>query len=94
MAVGDLVVLAFMTFWSGAISALVWGTYRRLDHRMDRFDERLDNQISGVRAEIGTLRAEIGTQIGSLRGEMTGLRADLTQVALAVGARRPRATEG
>lgn len=76
-----MLLAAITTFWSAGISALVWGTYRRLDHRIDRLEERVD-------AGFGRSDKRLDDQIASLR-------ADLTQVALAVGATRhgPRKVE-
>jgi hypothetical protein len=47
-----------------------------------------------LRQEIAALRIEMREGDGELRAEIAGLRSDLTQVALAVGARRPHASEG
>ncbi len=62
---GETVFLAaFMTFWSGAISALVWTTNRRLeerlDRRIDRLEERLDQQIASVRADLTQIALAVG----------------------------------
>ena len=52
MTVENIVLLGFMTFYSAGISALVWGTYRRLEHRIDRLEERNDSQIASVRSDL------------------------------------------
>ena len=80
---------AFMTFWSGAIIALVWGTYRRLENRIDRLEDGMNAQLSRVDDRF----ARVDERFGMVDSQIAGLRADLTQIALAVGA-RPRASEG
>ena len=78
----EIVLGSLMTFWSSITVALVWGTYRRLDARIDRLETRLDR-----------LEVSLDARIDRLENEIAHMRADLTQIALAVGAaRRPEAT--
>jgi uncharacterized protein YicC (UPF0701 family) len=51
------------------------------------------------KADLESLREELATKadkadVAGIRGELANLRSDLTQIALAVGARQPRASEG
>ncbi len=50
--------------------------------------------LGQLRAEVAQFRAEAREDSAELRRELAGLRSDLTQVALAVGAGRPTASEG
>jgi hypothetical protein len=64
----------------------VWTRLNRIEGPLDVLvadSVRRDEFVSAV----AELRAE-------LRGEMASVRSDLTQIALAVGARTPRASEG
>jgi hypothetical protein len=52
---------------------------------IDRRFENVERSIQDLRLE---LKAEIKSETGMLRSEIAGLRSDITQIALAVGARR------
>jgi ribosomal protein L29 len=47
-----------------------------------------------VREDVGTLRTEFRVGFAEVRREVGGLRSDITQVALGVDPRPPRAQEG
>lgn len=63
---------------------------------------KLRNQVAGIaasaatRQEVAELRKDLSDRMGGLatRAEVVAMRADLTQIALALGASRPRAEEG
>lgn len=57
--------------------------------------ERLEDRMMGSDTRMSELatRAEMNQGFAAVRGEIAGLRGDLTQVALAVDARPPRAAE-
>ena len=58
------------------------------------FRTELAELMAEVRTELAELRAEVRTEFASMRSEMAVVRSDLTHIALAVGARKPRASEG
>jgi len=82
---GEIVITAFIGFVSTGLAALVWARLDRIEARIDRIEERFD-----------PLSEKIGHMVtrDEFREEMAHLRSDLTQVALAVGASRPQASEG
>ena len=96
---------AFLAIYMGLLAPLLIGLmsarFRRLEVEISslraeisalrtEFRHELRQEIAGLRTE---LRAEIAALRAEVRAEMAAVRADLTQIALAVGARRPRASE-
>lgn len=60
--------------------------------------ESLRDELA-TKADLESLREELATKadkadVAGIREELANLRSDLTQIALAVGARQPRAFEG
>ncbi|MGH2757060.1 MAG: hypothetical protein ACRDI3_04660 [Actinomycetota bacterium] len=82
------ILLALLT---AAVTAS-WGQTQwrlvRLERRMDDFHVELAKKPD--RAELDALRAELANKPD--REELSAIRADLTQIALAVGATRPKAS--
>ncbi|MDQ4064745.1 MAG: hypothetical protein M3161_01720 [Actinomycetota bacterium] len=72
MTAGELILAAFVTFWSSALSALVWTGNRRreerLDRRFDRLEERLDQQIASVRGDLTQIALAVGVTPHSSHG--------------------------
>lgn len=89
-------ILGFMTLFGAGFAAFFW---RQLEdvkralahsvtrHEFDRFHQDMTGDIQALRSDIEALRAE-------MRAAIASLRSDLTQVALALGTREPRASEG
>jgi chaperonin cofactor prefoldin len=60
---------------------LAWlgrGRFEAADRRIDRLEERLDHRVDGLEQRMDAFQASLDA-----------MRSDLTQVALAVGVRRP-----
>ncbi|MGH2730203.1 MAG: hypothetical protein ACRDJI_06280 [Actinomycetota bacterium] len=79
MTSGEIVITLFIAFVSTGLGTVFW------------------RRLTDVRGEISELRQdmrEVRGEIAGVRSEIGSVRSDLTQVALAVGARRPRASEG
>jgi hypothetical protein len=78
------------------------GGFRDLRDEMKAGDAALRGEMyrgfTALREEVtagdASLRTDMNQEIGGLRAEMTAMRSDITQIALAVGAGRPRAEEG
>ncbi len=89
----SVVLMAFVAFVGGGLGTLFWS-------RLNRMEETLRNMSMSMatKDELNSLRTELRAEVGEFRAEVRGdvaaLRSDLTQVALAVGASRPQATEG
>ena len=88
------IVLSFLLAVVTASSGLI-------QIRLSRIERELATKPS--RAEFETLRAEVATKPSrdefdgfnaEIRSELRAMRTDLTQIALAVGASRPQASEG
>jgi hypothetical protein len=66
-----------------------------LGSRIDRFEETLGSRIYRFQEKLGSridrVEETLGSRIDRVEASLDGMRSDLTQVALAVGARR-RAT--
>lgn len=102
---GEIVITAYITLLTAGLGSLFWRQLEGLRHEMAELRREVygeitglrrdvDGEITGLRSEIAELRRELHDEIAGVRSEIAGLRSDLTQVALAVGARRPRASEG
>ncbi|MGH2729655.1 MAG: hypothetical protein ACRDJI_03510 [Actinomycetota bacterium] len=78
MTSGEIVITVFIGFVSAGLGALFWARLNRLEGRIDSLSDKVAQMVT---------RDEF-------REEMARLRSDLTQVALAVGASRPQASEG
>ena len=89
----SIAVVAFLTFVSAGLSTLLWS-------RLNRMEETLRGMATSMatKEELNALRAELRAEIGELRADVrrdiASLRSDITQVALAVGASKPQASEG
>jgi hypothetical protein len=73
-----IVIMVFQGFLTAGLVALVWA-------RLNRIEDQVSQCVR--REELEAFRTEV-------RAEMVAVRSDLTQIALAVGARRPHASEG
>jgi hypothetical protein len=81
----SIIITAFITVMSGGLGTLFWARLNRIEaHMATRHD------LDQLRHDIDQLRDEMG----QLRSEQAIMRSDLTHIALAVGARGPRASEG
>jgi uncharacterized protein YicC (UPF0701 family) len=110
MALGEVVIPAFLAFASTGLGTLFWSRLNRIEDRLERVEEALAGKaeasaLESLRDELATkadkadlesLREELADKadVAGIRGELANLRSDLTQIALAVGSRQPRASEG
>ena len=73
---------------------LAWlgkGRFDAIDHRFESQDRRIERLEQGLEHGMDAVGHKIDGRMDGLRASIDALRSDLTQVALAVGARR-RAT--
>jgi len=93
---GEIVITGFIAFLSAGLGTLFWTRMNRLEERFSTVASaaELGELRREVREDIGGLRSELGELRREVREEIGSLRSDVTQVALAVGAHRPRASEG
>lgn len=63
------------------------------DEMNARFAE-INAEMNGRFAQVQDQFAQVQDQFALVHGQIGALRSDLTQIALAVGARPPRASEG
>jgi hypothetical protein len=82
--VGTLVNAVVVTAVGAILAWLGKGKFEAQDRRIDRLEERLEHRIDG-------LQERLDRRIDGLQASVDAMRSDITQVALAVGARR-RAT--
>jgi tRNA U54 and U55 pseudouridine synthase Pus10 len=90
MDVGDAALAGYLTLMGGVLGALLWT-------RLNRIEAELATKAG--KTELEAVRQELARKAGkadveAIRREMAIMRSDLTQVALAVGARRSQASEG
>ncbi len=79
MTSGEIIILAFQSLLISGLGVMFW---RRLERLEDRF------------AQVDARFARVDARFAQIDGRFDQLRSDLTQIALAVSANRPRATEG
>jgi uncharacterized protein involved in exopolysaccharide biosynthesis len=109
MSTGEIVITAYITLLTAGLGSLFWRQLAEIRGEMAALRTELRGEMAALsaelrgemaalsaelREEIAGLRRELHAEIGSVRSEIAGLRSDLTQVALAVGTRRPHASEG
>jgi hypothetical protein len=106
MDVGDVALAIYTTLTTGGLGALIWTRLNRIEAvlatKADRAEfEALRQELAtkADKGDVGTLRQELATKavtadLDAIRREMAIMRSDLTQVALAVGAKRSQASEG
>jgi hypothetical protein len=106
MDVGDAALAGYLTLLSGALGALLWTRLNRIEAELATRAgkeelEAVRQELAGKsdKADIEAIRQELAgkadkADVEAIRREMAIMRSDLTQVALAVGARRSQASEG
>jgi hypothetical protein len=90
MTSGEIVLMAFVAFVSAGMGTLFWRQVEGLRVELVALRDELRGGMTGLRTE---LRGEITELRREMRAEFASLRSDLTQVALAVGVGRPRASD-
>ena len=85
MELDSIVVTAFITLMGGGLGTLFWSRLNRIEASM-----ATRHDIMQLHEELGQVRSEMA----AMRSEMAVMRSDLTHVALAVGARPPKASQG
>lgn len=101
-----LVLTTFIALMGGALGVLFWSRLNRIEANMATRRELLQvrddlrretaHLRDGLEGDIAELRgdmAQLRSDMSQLHGEFAAMRSDLTYVALAVGARKPRASE-
>lgn len=80
-----IIITSFITVLAGGLGTLVWGRLNRMEENMvTRHDfDQIRNGMTQIRDELAGFQQEFAV-----------MRSDLTHVALAVGADRPKASEG
>lgn len=78
MGFDSIVITAFITLLTGGLGSLFWSRLNRIEANMATHHDM----------------EQLHEELVHLRSEQAVMRSDLTHVALAVGARTPRASEG
>ena len=79
MTQGEIIIMAFQALLITGLGTMFWRRLERLEDRFVHVDARF---------------AQMDARFAQMDARFDQLRSDLTQIALAVGANHPRATEG
>jgi hypothetical protein len=88
MDLDSIVITLFITLMGGGLGTLFWARLNRIESNMSTLSTRMSTLAT--RHDIDQLREELS----QLRSEQAVMRSDLTHIALAVGARGPKASGG
>ncbi|MDQ3963429.1 MAG: hypothetical protein M3277_05895 [Actinomycetota bacterium] len=105
MTQGEIIIMTFQALLITGLGTMFWRRMDRLEDRMDAGFARVDAQFDQI---VGTMDsrfaqtnntmdsrfAQVDDRFAQMDSRFDQLRSDMTQIALAVGANRPRATEG
>ncbi|MGH2746427.1 MAG: hypothetical protein ACRDKB_00680 [Actinomycetota bacterium] len=80
MTAGEIVITIFIAFVSTGFGAMFW-----------RRSAELHEDNKALRAEMNARFAQVDGRFGEVGDRLAALQSDLTHVALAVGAKLPRA---
>ncbi|MGH2739500.1 MAG: hypothetical protein ACRDH6_03310 [Actinomycetota bacterium] len=107
MELGTILIGTFVVSGVGLVLGWMGnGRFNKVERALETLDRKigpgyaevanrighLESEVTALDRKIGPGYVEVASRMGRLETEVTALRSDVTQIALAVGARRPQAS--